>query len=116
MDQATYWRAVEAFDTYLDEGTSDDYKDQPLAQDWARVSKLVEEVGESIAELILHTGQNPRKPRESDAFDRLLDELADVILTGTYGLQHFTKDAAETRRRIEERLVYHGERVGLWAS
>lgn len=108
-----YWEAVRDFDIHLDEGVSQEYKDQPLAQDWARTGKVIEELGEAIAELISHTGQNPRKPRDLLAYDKMLDELCDVVLTATYCIQHFTKDETESRRLIEDRLWYHGERVGL---
>ncbi len=47
--------AVAAVDAWLDDKVGQDYKDQPLAQDWARVCKETEEKGESIAELILAT-------------------------------------------------------------
>jgi hypothetical protein len=39
------WQAVEYINAWLDEETADNYKNQPLAQDWARISK-VQGVGE----------------------------------------------------------------------
>jgi hypothetical protein len=51
-------------DLWLDSDVSPVYKEQPLAQDWARICKETEEKGESIAELILATGQNPRGIQE----------------------------------------------------
>jgi hypothetical protein len=97
-------------DAWLDENVSDEYKAQPLAQDWARVCKLFEEGGESIDELIGFTGQNPRKglygTRES-----MLNELADTALTAIYAIQHFTKDVSETLRIVRDKSEYHCVRV-----
>jgi NTP pyrophosphatase (non-canonical NTP hydrolase) len=78
-------------DDYLDSTVADAYKDQPLAQDWARVAKVTEEAGEAVDALIGFTGQNPRKGTYGTEAD-LLDELADVALTGLYALQHFMKN------------------------
>jgi hypothetical protein len=86
-----FGRIIEDADLWLDGLVSDDYKAQPLAQDWARVAKVIEELGEAISELILYTGQNPRKGRDPEARDRMLAELADVVVTGTLAIQHFTK-------------------------
>lgn len=98
-------------DTWLDEYVSEEYKSQPLAQDWARVSKVQEELGEAINELILLTGQNPRKPRNDDAV-LLLGELADTALTAILAILHFTKSDARTgeilitrTRRIAQRAM-----------
>jgi hypothetical protein len=102
---------VEAIDRALDEGCSQIYKDQPLAQDLARVFKDKEEQGESIAEMILLTGQNPRKGTDPTAYDRLLKELADRALTGIYAIQHFTKDINETARIIKAAQDKHRRRL-----
>ena len=90
-------QVVKKMDEWLDAGTSERYKDQPLAQDWARVAKLAEEVGEAVSELIVLTGQNPRKGENPAARVRLLAELADVALGAIYAIQHFTKDLPETQ-------------------
>jgi hypothetical protein len=87
---------VRDVDEWLDAAVSQDYKDQPLAQDWARVCKESEERGESIAELILATGQNPRKGTDPEAAGRLLMELADRVVTPFFAIQHFTKDERRT--------------------
>jgi hypothetical protein len=97
---------VQEVDKLLDSNVSNIYKEQPLAQDWARVAKVTEEIGEAIAELILWTGQNPRKPLDLAARERLMKELADTALTGIYALQHFTKNADLT----EEILISAQER------
>jgi len=99
-------------DEYLDSEVSPDYKAQPLAQDWARVAKCGEESGEAIDALIGVTAQNPRKGEYSSK-EELYAELADVALTGMYGLQHFTKNDADTLEIILARARYHCERVGV---
>jgi hypothetical protein len=81
-------------DLWLDENVSADY--DTLAQHWARVAKTSEEIGEAIAQLILWTGQNPRKPRNPHAKHEMLSELADTAMTAILAIQHFTKDTTET--------------------
>ncbi len=97
-------------DEDLDGNTALVYRSgQPLAQDWARVAKVAEEVGEAIDALIGLTGQNPRKGRYATTED-LLDELADVALTGIYAMQHFTKQRDETLDLLMARARYHRAR------
>lgn len=102
---------IEDVDAWLDSKCGPLYLKQPLAQDWARVSKVSEELGEAIAQLIIFTGQNPRKSEDGNAYPMLLAELADVVLTGILAMQHFTKDVVETQayinacvRKIQSRL------------
>jgi NTP pyrophosphatase (non-canonical NTP hydrolase) len=97
-------------DDHLDANVHPDYQQQPLAQDWARVSKTVEEAGEAIDALIGVTGQNPRKGQYGSNED-LYDELCDVALTGLYALQHFTKDPDATLEALMARARYHKERI-----
>lgn len=85
---------IRVIDLWLDGNVSDDY--DTLAQHWARVAKAAEEIGEAIAQLILWTGQNPRKPRDPNAKHEMLNELADTAMTGMLAIQHFTKDTSET--------------------
>lgn len=111
--QPGFWVCIEMMDAYLDCNASQPYKDQPLAQDWARVAKVTEEAGEAVAELISYTGQNPRKPQRPEAREALLEELADVVLTAIEGIQHFTKDVASTRKVIDDKLQATCRRVHL---
>jgi NTP pyrophosphatase (non-canonical NTP hydrolase) len=104
--------AIHRIDEHLDAGVADKYKDQPMAQDWARISKVIEELGETITEFIGVTGQNPRKGTYSD-MDAVLKELADVALTGFYAIQHFTKDRDVTMELVLRRSQRHCERVGV---
>lgn len=102
---------VTRVDEVLDKKVSDIYKEQPLAQDWARVAKITEEAGEAIAELILATGQNPRKGIDAHAHKRLLQELADTAMTAVYAIQHFTKDADVTEQYMIDAQIKHESRL-----
>lgn len=106
-----FWNTVFNVDIRLDRDVSTIYLDQPLAQDWARVSKVIEELGEAIAELISWTGQNPRKPQDSEALGKLLAELADVSATAILAIQHFTKDPIITKNICESRMSRIGQRI-----
>jgi hypothetical protein len=101
-------------DNWLDSQTGPDYRKQPLAQDWARVSKIQEELGEAIAELILWTGQNPRKQHDTNARERMLAELADTVLTGILAITHFTKDAHRTDEILDVSLNKIARRANEW--
>jgi hypothetical protein len=103
-------RLVE-IDAWLDDGVALKYDEQPLAQDWARVGKVAEEMGEAIEALIAWTGQNPRKPARPSAREELLTELADTALTAILAIQHFTRDVDETVACVERRLDYLYERM-----
>lgn len=105
------WNKILALDTWLDRNCSDVYKQQPLAQDWARVAKAGEEVGEAIEKLISYTGQNPRKEPKPEAYYEMLDELSDVALTALLAITHFTKDTRTTEAILNDRLTYLYERI-----
>lgn len=104
-------QVVEQIDRVIDQRTSQLYRDQPTAQDWARVSKIIEELGEAIAELISWTGQNYRKGANILGYDRMLDELADTGLTAIYAIQHFTKDIRTTALVLDKAAIRHMERA-----
>ena len=97
------WQAVEYINAWLDEETADNYKNQPLAQDWARISKVQEELGEAIQNFIGFTGQNPRKGIIND-LDDVLDELADTAITAIFAIQHFTNNTSQTKSLISGKL------------
>jgi NTP pyrophosphatase (non-canonical NTP hydrolase) len=105
MDQNEILAAIERLDDWLDEYTSNAYKIQPMAQDMARVAKAGEEAGEAFEAFLGWTGQNPRKG-VSKTLDDVLSELADVVLSGVLGIQHFTKDKEETKEILLKRLTY----------
>jgi len=98
-------------DAWLDGAAAETYWNQPLAQDWARVSKVIEELGEAVAALISYTGQNPRKPQRPEARAEMIGELADVAATALLAIQHFEKDADETVRVLLGRLGRIHERI-----
>lgn len=100
------------FDAYLDNNVSEEYKTQPLAQDWARIAKVAEELGETLQALIAYTGQNPRKGRYGTQRE-MLDEFADTLITCLLGIQHFTKNEDQTREIIVDRWLYRKEKAGI---
>lgn len=102
--------AIGRIDTWLDEKVGPAYDGHPLAQDWARISKVTEEAGEAISAFIGVTGQNPRKGITHD-MDDVLNELADVAMTAILAMQHFTKDTAETRNWLRYRIDRLAARV-----
>lgn len=103
---------ITEMDLWLDRNVSERYKEEPLAQHWARISKMAEEVGEAIQAFIGVTGQNPRKGSYGTMRD-VLNEAADVVITGVLCIQHFTGDAMGTADIIEERMIYRMGKAGL---
>jgi len=101
---------IEAVDAHLDGAVAEAYRNQPLAQDWARIAKVTEEAGEAISELIAITGQNPRKGVHSTR-EALLKELGDVVCTGLFAIQHFTKDTDATWAVVSGALAKAMSRV-----
>src|SRR5260370_25690844 len=93
-------------DTWLDDNVSQSYKNEPLAQDWARISKLSEELGDAVNAFVGTTGQNPRKGLTHD-MDDVLEELADTAMTATYAIEHFTKNEQATHGIITGRHDTH---------
>ena len=101
---------IRRVDTWLDHTTAGHYRNEPLAQDWARVAKASEEAGEAIRALIACTGQNPRKGVHGTIGD-LLNELSDVALTGILAIQHFTKDITTTQQVLSAKVELLARRV-----
>jgi putative hydrolase of HD superfamily len=85
---------VRDIDAHIDASRSRPFLDQPLAGDWARVTKVCEESGEVWAALSMATGENPRKGTGS--WEKVLEELGDVISAALCAIQHLTKDEART--------------------
>lgn len=104
------WQAVEFVDRWLDGAVADNYQQQPLAQDWARISKVQEELGEAIQCFIGYTGQNLRKGVIND-LDDVLEELADTLITALFAMHHFTKNGSETRQLIRDKIQKIYERA-----
>src|SRR5215469_5437681 len=107
LDDSIDWQIIHRVDEWLDENVSQEYKDQPLAQDWARISKGIEELGEAVDAQIGVTGQNPRKGVYATPEERL-DELADQALTAILAMQHFKKNTSEVRQILlhKQELLY----------
>ena len=97
-------RMIERGNNWLDGEVGQDYKDQPLAQDWARTVKPAEEMGEVISELICWTGQNPRKTGDLSGKVRMLNELAGSASACLLAIQHFTGDSGQTSRLLAHAL------------
>jgi NTP pyrophosphatase (non-canonical NTP hydrolase) len=97
-------------DRWLDAEVAGEYAAQPLGQDWARVAKTAEEVGEAIAALIAMTGQNPRKGVCGTLGD-LLGELGDTAVTAIFAIQHFTKDETRTAEIVIAAMEKAGARA-----
>jgi len=105
--------SIESLDKWLDESElPEPYRSQPGMQDWARISKIAEELGEAIQAFIGATGQNPRKGITHD-MDDVLEEIADVIITGYCAIQHFTKNSIQTHKIVDNRLSTLLKRIGL---
>ena len=102
--------AVELVDAYLDSSASPDYRAQPLAQDWARVTKVCEEAGEVWKELSRLTGENVRKGKCGTERE-LLAELADTASAAMCAIQHITKDTGTTWTVVSAALVKAWTRV-----
>jgi hypothetical protein len=101
------WQIIHYVDNWLDDEVSREYRDQPLAQDWARIAKVIEELGEAVSAMIGATGQNPRKGTINHR-DDILNELGDVVMTGILAIQHFTKSTSATREilRNKQSFIY----------
>lgn len=115
MTDTINWKAARVLSDWLD--ALDDPTALPAeyrgtaAQDWARVAKTAEEVGEAISAYIGTTGQNRRKGY-SNKWEHLYEELADVVLTGVYALHHFLDDDV-VREVIANRQKLHHDRIGV---
>lgn len=104
---------VQIVDAWIDANVGRAYQADSLGQDWARIAKVNEEIGEAIAEFILLTGQNPRKPQDTspERVRAFLLEMADAAMTIVYGMQHFTKDVLLTEYYLSQAQAKHFERA-----
>lgn len=87
--------AVELVDAWLDSAANPQYQAQPLAQDWARITKPCEEAGEVWKAHSRLTGENPRKGACGTQAE-LLEELGDTVSAAMCAIQHVTKDPWRT--------------------
>jgi hypothetical protein len=105
-------RIIRDVDRFLDDEVHPQYRQQPLAQDWARTGKVAEEAGEAIRALIGFTEQNPRKGMANSETD-FLAELGDTCCAAMFAIQHFTKDTELTWQILLEALVKARSRIGV---
>jgi NTP pyrophosphatase (non-canonical NTP hydrolase) len=103
--------AVEVVDAHIDSATAPEYRAQPLALDWARVTKVCEEAGEVWRALSKLTGENPRKG-VCGTRDELLGELGDTASAAICAIQHLTKDTNQTWAVVSAALLKARQRVG----
>jgi len=104
------WQAIANIDRWLDSAVADEYKGQPLAQDWARLSKIGEEYGEAVNAFIGLTGQNPRKGVYATAAN-VHNELADVVFTAILCMQHLIGDTQSVKDILRSRLAAIEKRI-----
>ena len=110
LEDSIDWQVVRDVDAWLDAKVSPEYKSQPLAQDWARITKIAEELGEATDKFIAVTGQNPRKGK-SGSIDDVLDELADVAMTAILAMHHFTKNDSVLREIFRRKQSFLYQRM-----
>lgn len=83
----------------------------PVAQTWARISKVGEEFGEVISAYIGVTNQNPRKGAYS-TMDDVVKELLDCALTAMCAVVHLTGDM-HAMEALRDHIVRCWVRAGL---
>jgi hypothetical protein len=88
---------IQLVDAWIDASTAPAYRDQPLAGDWSRITKPLNEAMEAKEALAGVTGENPRKG-VCDTWEHVLEELGDTACAALMGIQHKTKDINETWR------------------
>jgi hypothetical protein len=110
-----FLRAVETANEWLDGDVSPEYRAQPLAHMWARVTKVCSEAGEVMDALSALTGENPRKG-VCGTKDELLGELGDTASAAILAIQHLTGDTAETWAVVSAavaKVARRAERAGV---
>jgi NTP pyrophosphatase (non-canonical NTP hydrolase) len=105
-------KQIEIIDAWIDESTSETFRENETLALFGRVTKVMEECGEVMQALIGATGQNPRKGFSHSTGD-VIKELADVIVTAYCAIQHITKDRTETMQAVYSKLDFIMERAGL---
>jgi NTP pyrophosphatase (non-canonical NTP hydrolase) len=103
-------KIIERVDAHLDSAASPQYQSQPLAQHWARVTKVCEEAGEVWQEWSRFSGENPRKG-ECGSMEEVLAELGDTASAAIFAIQHLTKDPDKTWEVISAALLKANGRI-----
>jgi hypothetical protein len=99
-----------AISRWIDEAPRNAARDREAAT-WGRISKIGEEFGEVIAAFIAFTGQNPRKPQDSDALIGVGKELLDVALTALGAYEHLTDHQGLAIGDLFEHIEYVRDRA-----
>ena len=86
---------IREVDAHLDARTASEYREQPLARHWSRITKVCSEAGEVMDALSKVTGENPRKG-VCGTWDDVMAELGDVLCAAAFAIQHVTKNEAAT--------------------
>lgn len=115
LNLADLLETVELVDAAIDAHAAPDYAAQPLAADWARVTKVCEEAGEVWQALSKWTGENPRKG-VCGTLDDLLGELADCVSAAMCAIQHLTKDADRTWEVVSAAFIKARDRISTYLS
>lgn len=100
-----HWNGIEEIHEWLNLNPAE-HSDPVLWQ----VLKITEELGEVAQELIACAGQNPRKPKvdRDSAWDKVIDELCDVVVTSMVALRRATPYASD---RLQEHMIRILERI-----
>jgi NTP pyrophosphatase (non-canonical NTP hydrolase) len=102
--------AVEFVNASIDASAAPAYQAQPLAQRWARVTKVCEESGEVWRAFSKLTGENPRKG-VCGTWEELLGELGDCVSAALCAIQHETQDTKATWAIVSAALLKAANRV-----
>lgn len=88
-------RVIERVDAHLDAAAPWQFRENPMANRWRRVTKVCEESGEVWRALSAWDGENPRKGVSGTRED-LLMELGDTACAALGAIQSITKDTRQT--------------------
>lgn len=105
-----FLEAAQTANDWLDSDVAPQYRAQPLAHLWARVTKVCSEAGEVMDALSALTGENPRKGVCGTEAE-LLGELGDAAIAPILAIQHLTGDTAATWAVVSAALVKVRERA-----
>lgn len=79
---------------------------------WHRVTKAVEEAGEALAEWLLFTGGNPRKP-EGSTVEPVIEELLDTAVAALGAIEHLRGHQGTALAELVAKLDRVATRAGV---
>lgn len=103
---------IATLSAWIDDANSDRNNE---AATWARIAKITEEAGETVAAYIGATGQNPRKGTTHTMHD-VEGELIDVAVTALAALEHLRGNDGSSMEAFDAKLRATLERVDLQVS